>query len=104
MSALISIFVVVLISAGSAFAPLPPHAAMVTGNFSSGVESKTKTKPISAEVTADSEHSQPSNNVAESIIPRLREASGNSSIPSIKLGGAHCHIFSFCCRRKPRYN
>eukprot|EP00581_Thalassiosira_minuscula_P028052 CAMPEP_0183759860 /NCGR_PEP_ID=MMETSP0739-20130205/7358_1 /TAXON_ID=385413 /ORGANISM="Thalassiosira miniscula, Strain CCMP1093" /LENGTH=159 /DNA_ID=CAMNT_0025997707 /DNA_START=1 /DNA_END=480 /DNA_ORIENTATION=- len=70
---LVSILVAVFFNTGNAFIPLPLHVASAMSTDTSGSTSK----PLSASVEGSGESSEPL---------QLPEASGDPSIPTIKLG------------------
>ncbi|KAL7525993.1 hypothetical protein ACHAXR_001255 [Thalassiosira sp. AJA248-18] len=86
---LFSLLASVALNTGSAFNTLPIHSAsaMSTADTSySGTGSASKPLSLSAAEEGNSnENSQPSQNT-EGALPQLREASNDSSIPTIKLG------------------
>ena len=85
---LISLLLTVFLNTGSAFIQLPVHAAAMSTSETSYSGSGNSAKPLSAQLEGDNTESETSNNGAEEIL-LLPEASGDTSIPSIKLGGKY---------------
>ena len=87
---LLSLLLTVFLNTGSAFIQLPIHAAAMSTSETSYSGSGNSAKPLSAQLEGDNNNneSETSNNGVEEIL-LLPEASGDTSIPSIKLGGTY---------------